>query len=430
MNDTRTIATLGDFIESVDTFEYSMENFNLMKDLSELSLMELHLESCAYLFENADDLGIDTIEAFSVVTEADDAENSNGLKKAIMDRAKTTVDAFNAKATTVSGRIKQMLETVWNAIKKIFFRIVNIFTGHQEKAAEQLKRLTDVIDDLDANGIKAAGGYFSGKSFGFTVAAAEKISDKHPDTTFGTVKKAGPLVNSFKQALRKKGIQFDDKAIDNAFGILDDDSTINMPAFLEDVGTVSSKLATAVSHYTRAVWQAKSDSKNITAPLSEISAATSLIETLNQKPVAIKINNEMLSDRKATLEKLDGDFKSAIASLSKDSSGKENKLSDSKRSGGYGSGDLSKGFSELTKLVKTYQQSVSTTIKAINSVITNKKNGIGAAVKLIQDLESQAGPGSTRKAIEKRNQRQIDRGELKAESGEDLDFFDLLAISE
>lgn len=157
--------TLSDIQREAELFHYSQENFNLMKECSEINLMENFIERQQFLQENADMFE-------TLMTESYFGEHA------------TTDDDIVALAESVGGKIMGAIKAIGRGIARIFRaigRFFGLFGDKVESQEAQIKNiLNSSVDNVgdgkpkDKNDEPAAGRTGAGLTHKYTFTWDEK----------------------------------------------------------------------------------------------------------------------------------------------------------------------------------------------------------------------------------------------------------------
>lgn len=125
---------LGDYLKECELWRYSKEYFGLLKEASELALMEEHMLVLEALFEDED------LAAYGEGT----------LMVESTDTYESVYSLYEEKSGGFMASVKSGLKTLWNAFINVLKRIVNVFTGGQEKEIARLREeMAGMAQDLD-----------------------------------------------------------------------------------------------------------------------------------------------------------------------------------------------------------------------------------------------------------------------------------------
>lgn len=137
--------TFKDFIVECELYPYSQENFEIMKECSELALSEKFINNQMFLAENSDVISSDKIvfeEGF--FSESIDSNNLEYL-----------IEKHNAKSVGIIARIVKAAFKVFNTFAKFFGKIGNKFDPITVKGQKILTRLNEAtLSDEEFNHIK------------------------------------------------------------------------------------------------------------------------------------------------------------------------------------------------------------------------------------------------------------------------------------
>lgn len=100
--------TLNDFLKECDMFPYSKENFELVKEASELNIASMYLENQRFMVENPSLIA----ESSEYMMEAVDAESVKSLEGNVSAKK----GKFRARAKKIWESIVKAFKTFWNAV--------------------------------------------------------------------------------------------------------------------------------------------------------------------------------------------------------------------------------------------------------------------------------------------------------------------------
>lgn len=166
--------TFRDFIVECETFEYSQEFYEMMKESSTIKLMEQYLANQEFVNEYSESYkaeGIQFTEGYFF--EADNAEATKNIKSEL-----------DGKKVGLGKRIIELVKKIWNSIKNFFIRIWDTITGNnqvekRDRAAallrdagtaggadqsEMKEKLKKIVDDADSKILAPAGVKISRKN--------------------------------------------------------------------------------------------------------------------------------------------------------------------------------------------------------------------------------------------------------------------------
>lgn len=108
--------TFGDYIKECELFPYSKENYDLIKEASELNLAAMYLENQEFIMENSELAG-SCVAGYMV--EAADLTTVNDVKEKVSEKKNKWVE----KARKVFNRIISAIKSFWNSIVNRFRKI-------------------------------------------------------------------------------------------------------------------------------------------------------------------------------------------------------------------------------------------------------------------------------------------------------------------
>lgn len=137
--------TFKDFILECEMYPHSKENYELMKECSELAIMEKYLEDQAFYQEHAEMLSAEDIS----ITESYFQESVD----------QNTIEAFNekysAKTNSIGGKIKSGLLRIVKTFANLFAKIGNKFDETTSAGQNVLKKLNGMkLTDEQVSDIK------------------------------------------------------------------------------------------------------------------------------------------------------------------------------------------------------------------------------------------------------------------------------------
>ena len=103
------MATLNDYLKECETFQYSKENFDLMKEAAEINVAAMYLESQQYMIENAG--AFEGLDSEYMMESADESS-----VKQLAQKAGGKKEKWAEKAKGIWKRIVAAFKTFWNAI--------------------------------------------------------------------------------------------------------------------------------------------------------------------------------------------------------------------------------------------------------------------------------------------------------------------------
>lgn len=105
--------TIRDFVEECKCYEYSTEYYNLMKEASEIDLMEKYLENQEFALENAEFINVEGGYSFTEGMFIESSSVDLNQSYYLMEKKDKKKSGFFA--------------TIWKAIKRLFEKIANFF---------------------------------------------------------------------------------------------------------------------------------------------------------------------------------------------------------------------------------------------------------------------------------------------------------------
>ena len=103
------MATLNDYLKECENFQYSKENFDLVKEAAEINIAAMYLESQQYMVENAG--AFEGLDSEYMMESADESS-----VKLLAQKASGKKEKWAAKAQGIWKRIVAAFKTFWNAI--------------------------------------------------------------------------------------------------------------------------------------------------------------------------------------------------------------------------------------------------------------------------------------------------------------------------
>ena len=132
--DTDTQYTFRDFMRECELFEYSKENFDLIKDINELELSERYIENQYFMLENGP-----TASSLGVVTESYFMESVTEETLIMLEAAEV------AKRDNIFLRIIGLFKRAVGGIAKFFKGILKKVSGKWDAIEEQIVRKLDQL---------------------------------------------------------------------------------------------------------------------------------------------------------------------------------------------------------------------------------------------------------------------------------------------
>lgn len=138
-SEATTSMTLGQFMEEAELFTVSKEYFDMMKESSEVCLLEQYLACQEYLLENSDDIDDDT---------------KAGLITESTDNVEQIYESMEEKKAGLWSKIKAGVKKVLNALVTFISRLLNFWKNGKE--LENLRAEAAKIGRIKDENIEAA----------------------------------------------------------------------------------------------------------------------------------------------------------------------------------------------------------------------------------------------------------------------------------
>lgn len=132
--------TFNDFVVECQAYPYSAENFNLMKECSELDLTAHFLESQAFIQDNHDMLFGEGVEiSTGYMTESVDDNTIEVM-----------TEKFEIRAGEIMSRMKTAIKNLIKTLRNLFMRLAPRFDENSKIAAEIIKKMGTIKSERDA----------------------------------------------------------------------------------------------------------------------------------------------------------------------------------------------------------------------------------------------------------------------------------------
>lgn len=127
-----TNITLGQFLEEAEMFERSREYFDMLKESSEIELLERYLECQDYIMESLDD-----------------SNSTDGLITESTDNMDQIFESLETKKTALWGKVVSGVKKVINAVVTLFSRLLNFWKNGKEldHLKAEAKTITKINED-------------------------------------------------------------------------------------------------------------------------------------------------------------------------------------------------------------------------------------------------------------------------------------------
>lgn len=139
--------TFGDFIKEAEMFQYSQENFNLIKEASELNLMALYIENQSFMIDNKEN--IETMTEGFLMESASENDYESVLheyqeKAAIF--GKNIAERFKKIWVTFVSFLKKMLSKVKRVQSDTEKLLSDLDDTFQKITPSDLEKINDMVD--------------------------------------------------------------------------------------------------------------------------------------------------------------------------------------------------------------------------------------------------------------------------------------------
>lgn len=128
--------TLGQFMEEAEMFERSKEYFDMLKESSEIELLERYLECQDYIMESMDD-----------------GDSTAGLITESTDNMDQIFESLELKKTALWSKVVSGVKKVINAIVTLFSRLLNFWKNGKE--VERLREEAKAIEKINEDKMEA-----------------------------------------------------------------------------------------------------------------------------------------------------------------------------------------------------------------------------------------------------------------------------------
>jgi hypothetical protein len=229
--------TIGDFVKECETYRYSTEHFNLLKECTELELMDTYLEAAAYLEEHAD---IDPEVRATFITEAtEEGEEKTGTKSAEKtERTAKVADAKVVKRKSIWSKILKGFKRIFRAIKSVWDRFMRFLQGNYKDRVAQLESefaaLTDRLNNLTEPELAKFVDNFSRITDGFV-----EVHTKGDSVALFKATKAAKTnknIAAFMKAVKNlEGV--DSVKVDKAMGILINSTSTQLVILIPEIAS-------------------------------------------------------------------------------------------------------------------------------------------------------------------------------------------------
>lgn len=139
--------TFGDFIKEAEMFQYSQENFNLIKEASELNLMALYIENQSFMIDNKENIETMT-EGFLMESASENAYES--VLQEYQEKAgtfgKNIAERFKRIWVTFVAFLKKMLAKVKKIQSDTEKLVSDLDVKFQEITPSDLQKINNVVD--------------------------------------------------------------------------------------------------------------------------------------------------------------------------------------------------------------------------------------------------------------------------------------------
>jgi predicted nucleic acid-binding Zn-ribbon protein len=377
MNNEATL-TLGEFIAESSTFQYSKSFYELMKESSELTLMEMYAETGAYLVENATEVA--QLNGVAFMVEAADAGKTEDLEKKI-----------NEKKSGLLGKIGTMFKNAWKAIVAFFGRIKNVFTNTQgkqisdlNKKIEQAMKEKTFTDEAMQKKLKAAQGHI--KELVAQVAADEKAIAVLANGKADAESQIAALNEKFK------GVDPElYRELKKVEMFLSEAYLIRTPKIVSKIDNISERVSKVVTSYkaTKAAIGNKSrnlkSAKEVASLLHDIREARVQYEDIKVSTVWI---NDVYEDVKKSYEDATAAFDALLGDVNSasDTKGieyKDKAVAGVRKSTDDNFGEFSRNF---TFLLAEYKGATAEVIKLLGTHIEKRSAAIRLEAQLLNTL--------------------------------------------
>jgi RNase H-fold protein (predicted Holliday junction resolvase) len=369
--------TLGQFMTESTNFQYSNSFYEMIKESSELALMEMYADTSAYLVENAEEVA--QLNGVAFMTEAADATKSEDLTKKI-----------NAKKSGLMGKIGSAFKHAWKAIVAFFGRIKNVFTNTQGKQIADLNnKITQVLkekkftEEMMQKKWKSAQGRIR-----------ELVEQMHSDEKTIMVLKADKAsAESQVAALNKQFKGIDPglyRELKKVEVFLSESYTIRAPKIVSSIDSMSERISKVVSTY-----KASKSGNSSLSPLKAAREVASLLHDIKESRVQyedIRVStvwiNEVYESVKKSYEESSAEFDAMLATIG-DASDTPTAASDStvttkiRQSTNKNFGEFSRN---LTYLLAEYKGASAEVIRLLGTHIEKRSAAIRLEAELLHTL--------------------------------------------
>lgn len=230
------VLTLSEFIAESSNFQYSKSFYDLIKESSELALMEMYAETSMYLVENATEVA--GLTGVTFMAEAATEDKGEGLVKKISE-----------KKVGLLGKIGTMLKNAWKAIVAFFGRVANVFTNSQAKEIAKLReeaKKQNANADFTVENLKKK---WKGAE-GHVKELAGKLADKEDEIAILTKGKADAQdeLAAFNEKFKDVDPELY-RELQKVVAFLKDSYTMRAPKIVTKIEDLSGRVATVVKSY-------------------------------------------------------------------------------------------------------------------------------------------------------------------------------------
>lgn len=388
-SEATTSMTLGQFMEEAELFTVSKEYFDMMKESSEVCLLEQYLACQEYLLENSDDISDDT--KASLITES--ADNIDQI-----------YESAEEKKSGLWSKIKAGFMKVVNAIITFFSRLVNFWKNGKEleKLRAKAKFIEKVSEEKSEQVAKHIQEILRGKQHAVDNLRA-KVKEK--DDKIANLKDHITIISATKDAeiarVHKmfKGVNPElYRELQEVEKAIAEEITVRMPRPTGEIDDYTAEVAKAIDSY-KVIRGAYAGNKNthlkharvISDLLKKLKASRNEVVTKTINPAWLEETYRSLVASKekitAAMSDITDSFNSAHDTKDRIDTTKNEKIHGIRTSADANFMELQRN---LTGLLNEWIYLANSSIKSMKELIDIRNHNIGIEHQILDDIRRAA----------------------------------------